>query len=113
ELQAQVRQLDRDLGIQAARPDLADDLEVVPDHGLGAGAIPDVLAQQREDGAHPLPLELGRSRVRGGRLLARHEAPDGPTDEWIAGQALAKPWVLGSPEQQRTHHPRSALRWRV
>ena len=103
DVEAQLRELQRDLRVQPALRDLAKQLLVMPGYLLGLVERRQVLAQEREHGTDPIgPVAFGGGQ-RIAHFFARHEAPDRATDEPPARYMLTEPGIAGRPEQDPAH----------
>ncbi len=103
EVEAELRELERDLAVETASGDLVDERVVGVGDGHRLGKVRQVLAQQRED-AIDAPRLMGHGGVDGilGRL-AGHEPPGRPPDPAEARQPRLEPAVAGRPEEDPSH----------
>ena len=102
DIQAEVRQLHRHLGGKEPVAELIDDLEVVVADRFGFGAVPHLLAQLREDGAHPGGRELAARLERGGEVFPGHEAADRTAREGALPELLGEPRAARGSQEERS-----------
>jgi hypothetical protein len=100
EVEAEVRRLDRDLGVEPRHGDAVEHLEIVLRHRPRLGPIVHILPEGGEHrGKAPLPETTGRHerRVEG---LPRHEPGDAPANEPVPRQMFAQPPVVRRPQDR-------------
>ncbi len=112
EVEAQLRQLDRHLGVQATCGRLVDEPLVLGGDLVRLLDPRQVLAEARQQHADALALEVGRRRQGIVEVLAGHEASDGALGEREPREPLPEPGVPGQP-QEYAGASALLLRWPV
>jgi hypothetical protein len=109
EIEPELRQLDRDLGVEAGRLDAIERAQVVARDFGGLGGRRQVLAEAGQDRTRAGRLEASRSRDRRFEVLARHETRHGAPDRARARRPRPQPAALRAGEEdvaQESHRLR-------
>ncbi len=112
QIQAELRELHRDLSVDPRRRHRVHRPEVVLRHRVGLGVGGDVLPEDRERRGDPLGPQPPRLAHRLFQSLTRKEPPGRLPDEAVPGKALGQEWIRGRPQQRVSQHGDSR-HWRT